>query len=502
MRDLGRRYRRRGLRPLLALAAFAAFAVVLVPTGSAKAPSSGIKLYDVCLQAGAAPCTSWNSGGGSISTLMGGSPQVTFNVQNEAGSNTTLGSLNLNLPAGVTLQLPVLDPLASTSTSTQLQLRNLNLAPGTAHSVTFSVTAPNACGTVHWTAPAKQSNDFNGTGNDFLLQQSSGLTSLITNGCHLAWLNQPASANQSTTITDTPFTPGVPPAHNVAVAVEDSSNTPINLNTGTATIAVTGSFDNCAPCSPTFTGTTSGTFQSGVATFPNFQSAFTGTGFSATASALGLQTPASSPTFVIEPNGVNCIGLNPCQLSGPAGTGQVDISGNGGNFFFLAVSGTQIPADVTGLGGGCANFTGTGLTFQEFDARNGDGTLDVTLTISNSKLKASYGPNHGNPSIPICAGVRRLDAQQNPIDCHVDNQGGFADTTVDPATHLVTGSVSTAVCGSDGYWWGILGNFQDANPPFDSNQIPLITSWGGTTTSNSRTITTHIPSGWDYKGGG
>jgi len=496
-----RRYRQRLARPMLAFAALAALAVVLAPTGSAKPPTASIKLYDVCLQGGTTACTDWTSSGGSTSTISGASPQVTLNVKDESGSNTTLGSLNLNMPSGVTLQT-VSDPLASTSTSTQLQLRNLNLAPGTSHPVTFTINAPSVCGTVQWSVAAKQSNDFNGTGNDFLLKQSSGLTSLITNGCHLAWIFQPASAVQSQPITDTPFTSSGANVHSVTVEVQDASNNPINLNTGTATLAVTGSFDDCTPCNPTFTGTTSTTFSNGRATFPNFQSAFTGTGFTAVASALGLQTPASSPSFVIEPNGVDCVGQDPCVLNTTINNSEVGISGNGGNFLFLAVSSTQIPVDVTAAGGGCAFFTGTGLTFQELDSRNGDGTLDITLTIPNNKLKTAYGPNHGNPSIPICAGVRRLDAQQNSIDCRVDNQGGFADTTVDPTTHLVTGDQSTAVCGSDGYWWGILGNFQDPNPPYDSSQIPLITTWGGTTTSSSRTITTHVPADWDYKGGG
>jgi len=500
-----RSYRRRVLRPLFALAAIAAFGVVLVPTGSAKPPASGIKLYDVCLQGGTSACNSWTSGGGTVSTISGANPQVTLNIHNESGSNTTLGSLNLTMPSGITLQ-SVTDPNASTSTATTLQMRNLNLAPGAVYPVTFTIAAPNACGTVQWSVAAKQSNDFNGTGNDFQLEQSSGLTTLITSGCQLVWIDQPASADQSTPITDTPFTSSGANVHSVTVALEDSQSNVVSVNTGTATLAVSGNFDACGTgCNPAFTGLTSTTFQNGEATFPTFQSAFTGVNFSATATAFGLSTSASSPSFVIEPNGIDCIGQDPCVLNTTINNSGVGISGNGGNFLFLAVSSTTIPSDVLTTGGGCANFKGTGLTFQEFDSRNGNGTLDVTLTIPNSQLKAAYGPNHGNPSIPICAGARRLDSQDNPIDCHTDVQNGvpgFADTTVDPTTHLVTGNQSTAVCGSDGYWWGILGNFQDPNPPYDSNQIPLITSWGGTTTSNSRTITTHIPAGWDYKGGG
>lgn len=501
MRESERRYRRRVLRPFFVLAALAALAVVLVPTGSAKPPTASIKLYDVCLQSGTTPCTSWTTSGGSTSTVSGTNPQVTLNVQNESGSNTTLGSLNLNMPTGITLQLPVGNPLAGTSTSTQLQLRNLNLAAGSSVAVAFTISAPSICGTVQWSVAAKQSNDFNGSGNDFQLTKSGGLTSLITNGCHLAWIFQPASAVQSTPITDTPFTSSGANVHSATVEVQDASNNPINLNTGTATLAVTGSFDNCAPCNPTFTGTTSTTFQNGRATFPNFQSAFTGTGFSATASALGLQTTASSPPFVIQPNGVDCVGRDPCLLSGPAGNGQVNISANGGNFLFLALGGAQIPASVTAPGGGCAFFLGTGTNFQETDARNGDGTLDITLSLKQKDLKQVYGPNYGQPNVPICVGARRLDANNDPIACQNDQQGGWADRTL-AVDGTFQGGYGTAVCGPDGYWWGILGTFQDPDPPFDSSLISLITGWGSSPDGVFRTFMMRVPADWDYKGGG
>jgi hypothetical protein len=504
-RQTGPTNSRTALRTLIVLAALAALAVVLVPTSSAKPPTAEIKLYDVCLQGGTTACTIWSSTGGLASTLSGSSPEVTFNVHNESGSNTTLGSLNLDMPSGITLHLPVGaagDPITGTSTSTQLQLRNLNLAPGGSYAAHFTIAAPSVCGTVQWHVAAKQSNDFNGSGNDYQLKQSSGLTSLITNGCHLAWIYQPASADQSVPITDTAFTPtdqSLPNVHNVAVEVQDASNNPINLNTGTATLSVSGSFDACGTCSPTFTGG-SATFQNGRATFPTFQSAYTGTGFTATASALGLSTGASSPPFVIQQNGKDCAGQDPCQLSALIGGGKVDINANGGNFLFLAVSSTQIPTDVTAAGGGCANFTGTGLTFQEADARNGDGTLDITLSIQTKKLKQAYGPNYGQPNVPICAGAKRLDAQHNPIDCHTE-ASGFADRTLG-TDHMFNGGYDTAKCGADGFWWGILGTFQDPNPPFDSSQIPLITGWGSSPDGVNRTFTVHVPAGWDYKGGG
>jgi hypothetical protein len=489
---------------MLTLAAFAAFAVVLVPSGSAKPPASSVKLYDVCLQGGTTACIDWSTGGGSISTVSGTNAQVTFNVKNESGSNTTLGSLNLNMPTGVTLQA-VGDPFASTSTGAQLQLRNLNLAPGASHAVTFTVTAPNVCGTLQWSVAAKQSNDFNGSGNDFQLKQSSGLTSLITTGCHLAWLHQPASADQSIPITDTAFTPS---GNSVGVAIEDGSNHPINLSTGTATLSmVTGSFDDCGTgCTPSFTGVTS-TFVNGVATFTNFKSDFTGTGFTMQASALGLQTDASSPSFVIEPNGKNCIGLDPCDLSGAAGNGLVDIQGSGGNFVYLALGSASVPSEVLLPGGGCTNFTGTGTDFRETDARDGSGNLTVTLSITNQGLKNAYGPNYGQPNVPICVGVKYLFGN-TAYPCNDSTNPGFAwaDRTLAAPGSTFQGGYDVAKCDTTvgsagyGYWWGIVGTFQDPDPPFDPAAIPLITGWGSV--GNFRTFTINVPSDWDMQGHG
>jgi hypothetical protein len=507
---------RRGLRPLLVLAVLVALAVVLTPTGSAKPPASAIKLYQVCLAAGdgTVPCTSWDSSGGAVSALAGSHAEMQVTIHNDKTSNQTLGSANLTVPAGLGLTIDTAgsssatgySTYASTSTSTTLQLRNLNLSANGQATVAFYVNSSSTtCGEGTWGIQVKQSNDFNGAGNDFSPPTaSSGLTSLITSGCHLAWIDQPASANQSVPITDTPFTPSGTNVHNVTVAIEDASNNVLNLNTGTATLAVNGSFDACGTgCNPQFTGT-SATFQGGIATFSTFQSAYTGTGFTATASALGLSTGPSSPSFVIQQNGTDCLGQDPCLLNTTINNSPVTISGSGGNFIYIALGASQLDPSVYAAGGGCANFKGTGTSFAETNARNGDGTIDITISIANSALKKTYGPNYGQPNVPICAGVKRLDANHNPVDCTADQLlGGWADRTL-ASNGTFNGGYSTAVCGAGGYWWGILGTFQDPNPPFDSTQIPLITAWGSSPDGVYRTFTVHEPGaslfapyGWD-----
>ncbi|HET8751166.1 MAG TPA: hypothetical protein VFM43_01420 [Gaiellaceae bacterium] len=506
MSELKRRYRRKALRPLLALAALAAFAVVLTPAGSAGTTNKPFTATFGSTVVPAAPSyvpAFGTAGDGSVSLTI-----------KDTARNQGLGSANIYAPAGVTITGadiaatnldPSQQPFPAAGANT-LKLRNLNLATNGTFSTTIYVSAP-SCGNFTWNADAHQSNDYNSLpGNMLTLDVAhSSLSTLSVKGCNLVWKFQPASANQGATITDTAFTPSGTGVNTVAVEVVDSSNNPVALNTGFATLSmVTGSFDDCGTgCTPSFDGAglTSGNFQGGVATFPNFKSNFTGTGFTMKATAFGLTSSTSSPPFVIQPDGLNCVGKDPCVLDKSFGNqGSVDISGHGGHFLFLAINSSPIPADQLAAGGGCAFFTGVGVRFAELEARNGDGTLDVTLSIPNNQLKAAYGPNYGNPNVPICAGAKRLDASGNPVSCQTDVANGltgFADRKIDPSTHLFNGQYDVAKCGSDGNWWGVLGTYQDPDPPFDSGAIPLVTSWGGTINSGSRTFVLHEPSGWD-----
>ena len=273
------------------------------------------------------------------------------------------------------------------------------------------------------------------------------------------WIYEPASAKQSQTITDTAFNPTVgPDVHNVAVEVQDAIGDPIDLDTGTATLAVTGTFDPCGlSCQPAFTGLTSSTFQNGRATFPALNSAYTGTGFTAQASALGLETPASDPPFVVTQNGTDCAGLDPCFLSASLTNSQVDVTGSGGNFTFIAI---RRDVDLSTTDGGCANFIGTKAgDFEESDGRNGDGTLDFTHYIKDIDLKAAYGANYGSRTSHLRR--REVPGQQRPFRATTPTTwaSGLADRMLG-ADGKFNGTVRRgAPC--PGFWYGILGTKQD-----------------------------------------
>src|SRR5204862_3890361 len=108
-----------------------------------------------------------------------------------------------------------------------------------------------------------------GTGNDFTLTQSGGLTSAVGSGnSKLVWLYPPNNANKNTVVTNTSYTPP-PVGGNVQYvtveAVGSDGVTPIDLNSGTATASLTnGNFD-CGSSCGSFSGLTSTTFQHGVA---------------------------------------------------------------------------------------------------------------------------------------------------------------------------------------------------------------------------------------------
>lgn len=146
-------------------------AVLLSTATSAEAalcPSPPVKCYKVDL---------------SPSTLIAGSTQqMTAKVKNESGGQS-LGSSNIDAPAGYTVT-SVGTPSVGTATQSgnQIQLRNMSLPVGQTLTVGFTVQAPAAAGSATWASTAKQSNDYKGAGNDFVLDPASGLSTATTSG--------------------------------------------------------------------------------------------------------------------------------------------------------------------------------------------------------------------------------------------------------------------------------------------------------------------------------
>jgi hypothetical protein len=139
--------------PTLVAAGLVVALVAVIGSGQA-APST--KIYDATVRVVAGPTT----------TLQ-------LKLTNAAGSKQTLGSANFNAPLGVTVvavdQSSVTDPdFTVTPAGNVVQFRStvaLKRTESVSANVQVSTTAD--CGNATWTAEAKQSNDFSGTGNNF-----------------------------------------------------------------------------------------------------------------------------------------------------------------------------------------------------------------------------------------------------------------------------------------------------------------------------------------------
>jgi hypothetical protein len=146
----------------------------------------------------------------------------TVTLRNDTGTQM-LGSANLILPAGFTLaSTPALDrgvllaPLGDT-----LRLRELDVPPGGSVTLTVDLRLPCVSAPYAWAVNAKQSNDYNGTGNDLTPPPAAALQNVVTGACALRFVagGEPAGAVKTQQIRADAFQPASP--HLVAVEAVD-----------------------------------------------------------------------------------------------------------------------------------------------------------------------------------------------------------------------------------------------------------------------------------------
>jgi hypothetical protein len=121
----------------------------------------------------------------------GASNSFTFTIQNEA-SPQQLGAVQISVPTGFNFMItgasvaPGASGTASFTSSSAL-FQNLSVASGATTTLTVSATVPCGSGTYRWGIAAKQSNNFNGSGNNFLLDPNSNsaqnLSGTLTGSC-------------------------------------------------------------------------------------------------------------------------------------------------------------------------------------------------------------------------------------------------------------------------------------------------------------------------------
>lgn len=317
----------------------------------------------------------------------GAAPRITISITNRAREQR-IGSANVTVPAGIVLEpgAPVtLSPAGGTAPAVAggiVKLRNLALKPG--RTVTLSLTARLPCAPANpyvWVTAVKQSNDFNGTGNNFTIVTPQ--PALRADGrCSLAFTadGQPASAQRTTTITADAYTPASP--RPVRVEVLDGGGA-ARVTWWTAPVALALGAN---PAGGTLTGSLTAVPTAGVAAFAPVLDRSSG-GYRLTATSAGITAPGPlSTAFAIVDTAQRCTTGATCTGSSSRGNTQATVtSGDAatGDLLLLSLG----PADAPALD--CPSYTETGEILA-FDVTTGTGgAAAATKTVRYAVLSPS-----------------------------------------------------------------------------------------------------------------
>ncbi len=319
---------------------------------------------------------------GSLAVHAGDVDAVVDLRVTNTSSQQQLGSMNITLPAPLRV---VAAPDDAVPGGPVLELRSLALAPGASRTVTVTVAVDScAAGAVDLAVVAKQSNDFNGTGNDVALAPGSDIRIDIAGPCRLAFGTQPANAERATTITSVPWSPGGSP---ITVGVRDAGG--VDLATS-STAVVTLAATHPTVTAPGLGGTTTATAVGGVATFSAGPTlAVSAFGYRLIATSPGLTTSAPSAAFDIVDDRGACSTAG-CSASASKGAASVSVTvGTGTTPGDLLVS---IDAGDTPLFE-CADYPRrSGLSVSQFLFTGGDdrAVTFVTRIPDGSRPLKSY----------------------------------------------------------------------------------------------------------------
>jgi hypothetical protein len=121
-----------------------------------------------------------------------------------------MGSAEVTVPFGyVVASKPTASrgTVQGPNTKNELILRDLDVAPGESVAVTFDLQLPCVSKPSAWVVVAKQSNDFNGTGNLLTPPPDSTLVTTVSSACALRFVagSQPAGAGKNQRITSVDY---------------------------------------------------------------------------------------------------------------------------------------------------------------------------------------------------------------------------------------------------------------------------------------------------------
>jgi hypothetical protein len=341
--------------------------------------------------------------------IIAGSTDTSFSVSiTNDTSPQTLGSANIAVPAGLEPFGPIdvsgATPEASvTLVGRVLQLRDLTLPPGDTATVTLTIIAD--CGQLApytWDDIAvKQANDFNGTGNDFVLSGASPVTDL-TGACQLEFLHQPANAEDNVPISSVDFVSPADGAQPIEVQVIDGSLAGLPVTSWTAPISLT----LVAP--PEWGATLTGdpaTPVDGRATFdgsaaPSIDVSATGYKLKATSTDAGVMiSSGDSFPFTIVDLAEPCVPSDPCtgQSSksaepGAAGTEAKVVADGTDGTLVVTVASASGSTDVDVMEEVCNQFEGFVRHSHLVEFTVDQPTLSVIKTVEMTLFEATLNP--------------------------------------------------------------------------------------------------------------
>ena len=350
---------------------------------------------------------------------------VLVTVKNDLSSTQGFGSAELtigDLPQGAISIGPVsLDHWSASfasATSPVVKLtsqKGYAVAPGSSVSVLLTITAP-APGSITVASEVKQSNDFSGSGNDFVLLNSPGYGNPFTVGTLSLQFTQepPAVLQQSVPKSFSYMCPAV------IVQLEDSTGAAVDVGGVAVTVAPSSSPSPglyYGTSEVTSSGITVKTNSNGQAIFGSCQSGLAATnigqGYSLTATAGG--SSATSSTFSVVQSYVTCSSAStaptcstPLLQSPTTGTqGTVSAATGQSTFYLSATFGT-------GLQLACDSQVAT-VTADPLQATTSISGTPGTVSLTFPKAIVNSIVNNGTPLMPVCVGAMAPFAGSSPV---------------------------------------------------------------------------------------
>lgn len=333
-------------------------------------------------------------GNDPTSTQSFGSAELTFNTQPSSAVQVVQSSVPAGWAAKVLNGTPAVVLLTSQNAAAVL--------PGGSLTVQVKVTAT-AAGTLVVGTQVKQSNNFSGTGNDFVRLNSSGLTISVI-ALSLQFTQQPSvQIGQSLPAAVPPYFTSF--CNPVSVQIYNGA-APVAASGIPVTIKYAGSsnpglyFQGAAV---TASGVTVNTDSSGLATFGSCASGLgasvVGLGFTLSAGAPGATAVTSSAFQVLQTCQGTC---TTTDTSGTNGTTSSVNAGDTGNFFQI----------FTTFGKGEALNCDSAVTVPGFpvdplfvETQTITGTVSGTVTMVFPKAVVNSLTNNGTPLMAVCAGA-------------------------------------------------------------------------------------------------